>query len=987
MRWGRLSRIVLAAGSMSWLAMPAQALDPHRRITEYRRQTWQQEQGLPQNLIRRILQTRDGYLWMAGVSGLTRFDGMRFVGWNALRPAGSRNDELETVFEDSQGYLWVGIRQGGCVRLEQRAEGLRETPLRLPARLQDATVWSIHEDRAGRIWLCTEKGLFRWSRGQFETYTTENGLSNDQVRDFHEDPDGTIWIGTDGGLNRLRDGRFQVYTEKDGLPNRDVRVVLRDRTGELWVGTHGGGLCRFRDGRCRTFTVRDGLVSNRIRALAEDRDGNLWIGTDGGGLARLHEGRLAAFTVREGLSHGTVHSIVEDREGSLWVGTRDGLNRLTDVRTRVYRAADGLADDNVRALHQDAAGAMWVGSQGGLTRLASGRATSFTRATGLPYGAVWSLEGDGAGGLWIGTPEGSLVQLRDGKFVTYEPPDGAANASIRDLAYDGSGGLWIGTQSGRLLHFANGRFTSYGTESGLPGEPIYALALGAAGELWIGTDGRGVYRLREGKLTRFGSERARVRHIFATADGVVWIATRGEGLQRWQGGKLTAYTTRQGLPADIVYHVLEDDEHNLWMSSSNGVFRVSRRDLDAVAEGRSPRVAVLAFGRADGMPTVECSGASQPAGLKASDGTLWFATTKGMVGFDPRKLRLNDVAPAARFEELVVDENPLPLAPPVVVPAGKRRFEFRYTGLSLQAPEKVAFRYRLLGFDRDWIDGGTRRLAHYTNLPPGLYTFAVQARNGEGVWGEAAPPVQFQLLPFFHQTRWFYGACALLLVGLVWLVHRLRLHQLHVQFGAVLAERARMARELHDTLEQGLTAAAFQVQNAGLLLERDAPAAHGHLEAAREMIQYSLGESKRSIQDLRSAALQQGDLGSALERIARQLTAGTQVAAQLTVRGSRERLPSRVESQLLRIGQEALTNATKHAGARSIQIELDRRPEAVLLSIADDGRGFDPGTFGGDGHYGIVGMRERALSLKGRLEVRSAPGAGTAIAVTIPLQP
>jgi ligand-binding sensor domain-containing protein/signal transduction histidine kinase len=972
---------------MSWLAPPALALDPHRRISEYRRQTWQQEQGLPQNLIRRILQTRDGYLWMAGVSGLTRFDGMRFVGWDALRPADSRSYETETLFEDSRGYLWAGLRQGGFVRLEQRPDGLRETPLRLPPRLQEATVWSIHEDRSGQIWLCTEKGLFLWSRGRFETYTVENGLSNDQVRDLHEDPDGTLWIATDGGLNRLQAGRFQAYTEKDGLPNRDIRVVLRDRGGALWVGTHGGGLCRFQDGRCRTYTTRDGLVNNRIRALAEDRDGNLWIGTDGGGLARLHDGLLAAFTVRDGLSHGTVHSIFEDREGSLWVGTRDGLNRLTDVRTRVYRAADGLADDNVRALHQDAAGAFWIGSQGGLTRLVDGRATNFTHATGLPRGAIWSLEGDGAGGLWMGTPEGSLVQLRDGKFVTYELPDGPANASIRDLARDGKGGLWIGAQSGRLLHFANGRFTSYGAASGLPDEAIYALALDLSGTLWIGTDGRGVYRLREDELTPFGSPRARVRHIFAGADGGVWIATRGEGLQRWLGGKLTSYTTRQGLPSDIIYHVLEDDERHLWMSSSNGVFRVARSDFDAVADGRSSRLAVLAFGRADGMPTVECSGASQPAGLKASDGTLWFATTKGMVGFDPRTLRRNEVAPGARFEELVVDEKHVALVPPVEIPAGGRRFEFRYTGLSLQAPEKVAFRYRLLGFDRDWIDGGTRRLAHYTNLPPGTYTFAVQARNNDGAWGEPAPAFQFQLLPFFHQTRGFYAVCGLLVVGIVWLVHRVRLHQLHAQFGAVLAERTRMARELHDTLEQGLTAAAFQVQNAGLLLERDAEAAHGHLDAAREMIQYSLGESKRSIQDLRSAALQHGDLGAALERIARQLTAGTEVAARLIVRGSRERLPSRVESQLLRIGQEALTNATKHAGARSIQIELDRRPEAVLLSIADDGRGFDPGAFGAEGHYGLVGMRERAQSLKGRLEVRSAPGAGTAIAVTIPLQP
>ncbi len=979
----------LLVGSAIFISSPSlRALDPRTTIPDYQHQTWQQEQGLPQNVIRRLLQTRDGYLWMATVGGLVRFDGVRFVDWETLRPPASWDYEVETLFEDSRGYLWVGIRQGGFERFRYRSSALQEAPVDNPRILRESTVWSIHEDRAGAIWFCTESGLFRYRDSSFQSFTTKDGLTSDQVRDLYEDRDGTLWIATDAGLNRFRDERFRAYTEKKGLPSRDVRVVIGDRSGNLWIGTHGGGLSRLRDGRFQTLTTRDGLASNFIRALTEDRDGNLWIGTADGGLVRFRDGRLSAFDVRNGLTHNSVLSLLEDREGGLWIGTRDGLNRLKDARVLVYDSSDGLVNDNVRAIYEDAAGVLWIGTQAGLTRLDRGHALTFNRQPGLSDEAIWSISGDAAGNVWMGTAGGKLIRFRAGQFTTYAAPHGLSDGSIRDLEADDHGGLWIATQRGRLHYFKDERFRTIGVEHGLSGEAIYSLGLDRDGALWIGTDGRGLSILRDGRIIAIGHDRQagqRIRCIFRDSEGVIWIGTRGGGLQRWQNGTVTVYNKSSGLPDDIVYQILEDDDRNLWMSSSRGVFRVLRRDLDAVAAGRSTTINALTLGKAEGMPTDECSGASQPAGFKARDGTLWFATTRGMAGFRPHELRVNSLPPPVVLEEMMIDEQPADLATPVVVPPGKRRLEFRFTGLSLVVPEKVVFRYRLQGFDREWIDAGTRRFTHYMNLPPGPYTFEVQARNNDGVWNESGARVSFRLQPFFYQTNWFYTLCGLTVIGIAAAIFRLRVHELHAQFSAVLAERNRIARELHDTLQQGLTAAALQVESARLTFDSDPTAAHTHLDATRDLIQASLGESRRSIQDLRASALQSGDLGAALRDIARQLTGGTSVTAEVLVRGSRERLPAHVESQLLRIGQEAMTNAIKHARARSITVELERRPGAALLSVSDDGSGLGSSERPADRHYGLLGMEERARSLGGDLQVKSAPGAGTVISVRVPL--
>jgi signal transduction histidine kinase len=538
--------------------------------------------------------------------------------------------------------------------------------------------------------------------------------------------------------------------------------------------------------------------------------------------------------------------------------------------------------------------------------------------------------------------------MKDGAFTIYTTRDGLPDDFVGTIYEDAVGSIWAGTLGG-LSKFKDGAFTSYTTRDGLSDNVVIALHGDAEGRLWIGTNGGGLNLLREGKFT--------------------------------------AFTTRDGLPHDTVYRILEDGAGNLWMSCNKGVFRVSKAELDDFAGGRTKTLSPVVYGTADGMPTRECSGGGHPSGWRDREGRLWFSTIKGVAVIDPAGARTNAQPPPAVVEQVRVDGEAVNLFAKTELAPGKTRFDFHYAGLSFVAPEKVRYKYRLTGFDKDWVDGGARRVAYYTNLGPGDYRFEVLACNNDGVWSRAPASFAFTLKPHFYRTPWFYALAVAALALVAAQVYLLRVRQMKARFAAVLQERNRIAREIHDNLAQEILGISVQLEIVARLMSVSAETARSHLDRARSLVRSSIAEARRYVWDLRSQSLEDRDLPTALAEMTRRLSAESEVQTQFQVSGTFRPLAPQVENNLLRIGQEAVGNALRHARAQTISVNLSYDATSVRLSVKDDGRGFDPQLHASvsGGHFGIVGMRDRAEEMGGRLQINGGPGAGSEVLASVPI--
>jgi ligand-binding sensor domain-containing protein/signal transduction histidine kinase len=959
------------------------ALNPGRPMSQYVHNIWQTDDGLPQNYVVAIVQTHDGYIWLATQEGLVRFDGIKFTVYDKRNTHEIKDNNIQALYEDRRGTLWFGTEGGGLTGLREGKFFSYSTKDGLPSDIVDA----IFEDHNGDLWIGTAAGLGKLKDGKFSTLTVKDGLASDTIIALYEDREGNLWIGTDGaGLGQYKDGRINTFTTKEGLANDLVRAICEDAEGNLWIGTRDG-LSKFKAGNFTTYSTKQGLASNSVLAVFPDKDGSLWIGTDGG-LNRFRDAQFTSYAKRDGLSDDSVGAICEDKEGDLWIGTYGGgLNRLKDARFTSYTTSFGLSDNDVRSILEDREGAMWIATRGGLNRIKDNKLVAYTIKQGLGNNSVLSLYEAKDGTLWVGTRSG-LNRMDHGKFITYTTAQGLSDDTVLSMVEDGERRLWIGTSAG-LSSLKDGKFTTYRAGEGLTNDSVWSLLADRKGALWIGTDGGGLNLLADGKFssytTKDGLANDVVLCIYEDAEGTLWIGTSG-GLNRLREGKLAAFTAKDGLFDDVIFQILEDNNGNLWMSSNKGIFRVDKKQLDDFTEGTAGAILSISYGTADGMKSRECNGGFQPAGWKSKDGKLWFPTIKGVAVIDPSNIKLNERPPPVVIEAVLVDNELMDNRAPASLSPGKQKFEFHFTGLSFLAPEKVRFKYKLEGFDKDWVEAGTRRDASYTNLRPGNYRFRVVACNNDMVWNEAGALFEFYLKPHFYQTFSFYALCAAFLGLAAWGLYRLRLRQIQSRFSAVLRERTRMAREIHDTLAQTFVGIGLQLKAVSGQLSDSPKSAQQHLDLAQKMIRSSLAEARRSIWDLRPEALERGDLSAAFRDIARQITAGSSIDVEVETRGDSRALPPLVESNLLRIGQEALTNAIKHADPRKISVELIYREADLRLKVSDDGCGFDSGIpiSASSGHFGLVGIRERADQIGGNLRLSSSPRRGTEIEVTVP---
>ncbi|MGB7722391.1 MAG: response regulator [Bryobacteraceae bacterium] len=735
------------------LSVPAWGLDPKLALTQFGHDVWTTSNGLPHDSVRAIAQTADRYLWFATVDGLARFDGVNFTVFSGSNTPLLKQAMMISLQAAPDGSLWIGTGSSGLLRYRNGGFEKMGDP-----GLAKASIRALLADSRGVLWIGSDGGLARLEGGRNASVFTGGWEANVHV--LLEYPAGTVWVGANDGLHRFEGGAERVFTTKDGLPDNSIWGLAAGAGGALWIGTHTGGLSEYRQGRFRTYGQHDGFTPTGILALLTDRDGALWIGTDGAGVSRFAEGKFSSYQTRDGLSNQVIRCLYEDHEGSLWMGTAGGgVNRFKEYRVTMRTMREGLPSDSIRSLQQDHSGDIWLGTTAGIARLrASGEVEVYGSPDGTSRNLMWPVIRDRHDNLWAASEEGVLQKFR-GEPKGRPQREWRFQRPIRLLFEQRDGTVWAGSGDS-LIRFQDDSVAVFGKGQGLAAVPVTAMDEGVEGAIWVGT-ALGVQRFEDGQfgpvLARPGP-RQTVLSMHADAAGHLWVLTMS-GLNRIAGTHLTPFTQSQGIPETGLGWIVEDAAGYFWIAG-RGLLRVSRADLDAVAEGRKRAVEPRSFGVADGMRAgSEFSFGVTPSAWQGRGNKLYFATYSGVMEIDLARLTVNRPAPPVLIER-VTDGRQNQVSAGGWVRAGSN-LEFHYTALTFLFPEFTQFRYKLEGFDADWVDAGNRRAAYYTNVPAGRYRFRVMARNMDSAWNESGASFSLEARPRFYQTFWFAALCLL----------------------------------------------------------------------------------------------------------------------------------------------------------------------------------------------------------------------------------
>ena len=755
-RWAVLLLVLTVSASSAFAVDPALSLD--QNVVR----TWGVDQGLPQGTVYALTQTADSYIWAATQEGFVRFDGTEFITYDKAAVPQIHNNMTLALLSARDGSLYAATNGGGLVHVQGRRIRTYEVGDGMPS---DAAT-TLYESANGTIWIGTQKGLAsRQADGRIVTIAGSESLT---VTTLAEDWSGQLWIGTMHGVATFKDGRL-VRHDTDGFPNAQILSIRVTRDGSIWIGTRGNGLLRYRSGQFRTYGAGDGLPSANVGAIYEDSHGTLWIGTLDHGVGRFRNEHFDFASDAIGIGNKAVSSFLEDREGNLWIGSANGLTRVAEGRVISFTTAQGLLAEKVRTVSADSNDTLWIGTGKGVQTL-DGR--HFSKGSGVSSDLVMTTLNGRDGSLWVGTFDAGLNRVFQGQTTVYDSKNGLNSNLVLSLYEDRGGVLWVGTAHG-LQRIVNGTVAPDVIK--LSGEAVGVIYEDRNGAIWAGTQDGGLNRIVGAAVTPFtkrnGLASDLILALHEDSTGAMWVGTAGGGLSRYKAGRWATVSTREGLFDDSVFAILEDDNGYFWMSCNKGIFRVSRQQLDDFSEGLLQKVTSVAYGRADGMQSRECNGGTQPVAWKTNDGKLWFATVKGVAMIDPNRARAA-AAPPVMIQDILADGHRMDPAGPLTLAAGTKTLEFRYAAINFAAPEKIHYQYRLEGFDHQWIDIGTRRIASYTNLKPGSYRFQVRAASDDGPWSTGT--TTFRQGAFFYQTSWFVTLCALLVVGSVAGAHRTR---------------------------------------------------------------------------------------------------------------------------------------------------------------------------------------------------------------------
>jgi signal transduction histidine kinase/streptogramin lyase len=990
----KIVRSLLISMLSLFLVATCRALNPKNHITQYAHTAWRLQDGFFNGAPTAIAQTKDGYLWMGTESGgLFRFDGVRFVLWTPPEGAKLVNSRsIDTLFAASDGSLWIG----GSVLARFKDGNLTEYP-NIRGHFN-----SILEDRNGAIWIARSRvydgagPLCKVAGAKLRCYGKADGIPYTNASPLVEDLQGGLWVAGGSQLTHWTAGSpityaLQQLKSSEGLVGFSSLAAEPD--GVLWVGIDrhgpGMGLQQFRQGAWKPFSSPDLDGSTlEVTSLLLDRNNSLWVGTESSGIYRIRGEEVDRFSSADGLSSDDVNSMYEDHEGNIWVATSNGIDSFHDLSVASYSKREGLGADQAQSVLVARDMTVWIGNLDSLDSLRADTFTSIRDQAGFPGHTVTSLFEDHDGLLWVGVDDGLYV-YESGKFRPIRRPDGTQIGVIYAFTEDTDHNIWVETigQRENLVRIQNRMVREEISAPQIPEAGL--LAADPISGIWLGLDSGALARYRHGQIETFstfgGDRRIAIGSLLVNPDGSIFGGS-SSGLMEWRSGRIQILTTRNGIPCHRIYGAISDSSGSVWLYTQCGLIQISKAELDRWWEHPETSVKFRLFDALDG---VRASGANfQPRASLSSDGRLWFANGNIVQMIDPGHLAVNPIVPPVHIESATVDGKNYSIRENLRLPALTRNLEIDYTALSFVLPQRVRFRYRLDGHDTQWQEPGTRRQAFYTDLKPGRYRFRVIACNNDGLWNDTGATLGFSITPAWFQTTWFLVLCVAAGLLILWGFYHIRVRQVAKAIGARfderVAERTRIARDLHDTFLQTIQGSKLVADDA-----LDPSTDPVRMRRAMEQLSVWLGrateEGRAALNSLRTSTTEMNDLAAAFRRAIEECSIPNSMEASFAVVGRVRKMHPIVRDEVYRIGYEAIRNACAHSQASHVQVELIYA-EDLTLRVSDSGVGIDPSITaqGKEGHFGLQGMRERAARIVGKLTIVSSAASGTKVALVVP---
>jgi signal transduction histidine kinase/ligand-binding sensor domain-containing protein len=1017
---------------------------------EYLTDVWTTDDGLPDSSVTAIAQTPDGYLWVGTYNGLVRFDGLRFVTFDPANTPALAHARVRKLSVDDQGTLWINTFDGSMTSLKQGTfarewsqEPALDPDATLLSSLTNQVTFLLHRgslrrklqsnppgigwedltptnrsvgglclaDGAGTIWYRgSDKHLMRLAGNTFATLPENSGLNGSQINCMTIDPQGHLWVGTEKEIAMWNGDRFENRTPTNSETLGDIVFLSVTEDGRFWAGV--GGRVREASGQrwiLEADSLKNIFTGNLSRGGAlEDHHGGMWLYDYGLGLWHVAaDGSVRQFGSQQNFPGERVNCLFEDHEGNWWAGLDvGGLVRIRERRFQIIDSGGQLSAKPARSVCEESNGTLWIGSLGdGLARWQNGTLTNLAMPGGTGKGFVFCVCPDAAGRLWVSAGDEDLYVRENGAFTRVKP----IVHGVKAIFADKRNRLWVGTKAG--LYFADPDYeVDFRLYEGIGRQDVRCVSEDGLGNLWVGAEDGSLFRISDTAVQTFrpadGKPSQAIWSLLAETDGTVWAGTFRGGLLRFRDGKFTRFSVNEGLLDNVICQILADDAGNLWLGSHQGIFEVAKSDLDRFARDGTNSIPITQFGRADGLPSLECSGGYQPAAWRSRNGRLWFTTVKGAVSIQPKEIRPNRMPPPVVIEEILVDGNNLTAAETgeksvpsktprgvvlnrdrtfLQVPPGKHQIEFRYTGLSLAASDYVQFRYRLEDAEPNWVEAGKRRSVTYNLLPAGSYDFHVIACNSDGIWNNKGAALKVKILPHFYETWWFQVFAAAIAFGIIAFairnisLRRLRwkMQQLERQH-AVERERSRIARDIHDDLGASLNLIAV----LGDLAKKE------KTDERIEKMSATARQAVTSLDEIVWAVNPRNDTLAHLVDYAGQYATGYLRAAGIRCRLDvpeempASEVPSDVRHNLFLVIKEGLQNIVKHSRATEVWLRVSTNATTLRVVIEDNGRGFekneDPWA------DGLRNMRERASEIGGECRVESHLGTGTVITIELP---